>query len=202
MDGSRFDTLTRSLAVVGSRRRALAALGGALGLLGLVHPDDAAAAKSGKCKSKCDECQRCKRGKCKKTNGTKRCKKGKCQAKSNGTGCSVGNCLEGSCFPQSTCPATTTGFCSTTPETCSAPEAVCVCDRSTEGNVVCVTTRETRCPPAAGVQTCTSSADCPAGEACVDISGCCPAPAKVCMARCPAPTVASVTAAEGRPPLA
>ena len=58
MDADRFDSLARSLTAAGSRRRALAAaLSGALGLLGLAHPDDVAAAKSGKCKPKCGECK-------------------------------------------------------------------------------------------------------------------------------------------------
>ena len=48
MDPPRFDSLARSLTAAGSRRRALALdLSGALGSLGLAHPDDAAA--GGKC---------------------------------------------------------------------------------------------------------------------------------------------------------
>ena len=63
MDADRFDSLTRSLMSSGSRRRALGAVaGGVLGLLGLADSDDASAAKSGKCKPRCGECARCKRG--------------------------------------------------------------------------------------------------------------------------------------------
>jgi hypothetical protein len=44
MDADRFDTLARSLTATGSRRHALAALSGALGLvLGASLPEDAAA---------------------------------------------------------------------------------------------------------------------------------------------------------------
>jgi hypothetical protein len=96
MDADRFDTLTRALTAAGSRRRALtAALGGALSLLGLAHPDEAAA--GGACKPACNECQSCKKGDCEKTKNGKKCKKGKCQAKDNQTGCSVGTCQSGSC---------------------------------------------------------------------------------------------------------
>ena len=107
MDAFRFDSLTRSLVTHGSRRRALAAaLGGALGLLGLRDPDDAAAAKSCTCKPKCGECEKCKKGDCDRKNGKKVCKKGKCQPKSNGTPCTVpagGSCHNGACVA---CPAT------------------------------------------------------------------------------------------------
>ena len=88
MDADRFDTLARSLTAVGSRRRTLAALG----LLGLADPDEAAAAKTGKCKPTCGECEKCKKGDCDKKDGKKVCKKGKCQAKANGTPCSAGTC--------------------------------------------------------------------------------------------------------------
>ena len=79
MDHHRFDTLTRSLTTTGSRRRALImALSGALGVLGLVHADDAAAAK------KCPPCKKRKQGKCKKK-------------LPDGTACSGGMCQSGSC---------------------------------------------------------------------------------------------------------
>jgi len=88
MDGTRFDTITRSLTVAGSRRRALAAgVAGALGLWGVTHQDDVAA--GGKCKPKCNECETCKKG--------KHGKKGKCKPQPNGTACSVGSCQNGSC---------------------------------------------------------------------------------------------------------
>ena len=96
MDADRFDSLSRSLAITGSRRLALtAALGGALGLLGLTHPDDATA--GGKCKPTCNECQTCTKGPCTKTPHGKKCKKDTCQAKGDGAGCSVGTCQSGSC---------------------------------------------------------------------------------------------------------
>jgi hypothetical protein len=105
MDATRFDALARSLTAAGSRRQTLVtALSGALGLLRLAHPDDAAAAKSGKCKTECDPlCQFCKKGRCRQRNGKKVCKKGRCKPLTDGTPCSPPNgatCQEGVC----TCP--------------------------------------------------------------------------------------------------
>ncbi len=99
MDAERFDSLTRSVTVSGSRRRALAAaFGGTLGLLGLPHPDDAATAKSGKCKPTCGECERCRKGDCKRKNGKKRCRPGKCTPTAERTACGSGGvCQGGSC---------------------------------------------------------------------------------------------------------
>ena len=97
MDADRFDTLTRIASTAGSRRLALAvALGGTLGaLLDLTHSDVAAA--GGKCKPKCGQCQRCKKGNCKKTKHGKVCKKGTCRAKDTGTPCDGGACESGNC---------------------------------------------------------------------------------------------------------
>jgi hypothetical protein len=102
MDADRFDSLARTLTAAGSRRRAFAAaLSGGLGLLGLASPDDAAAARSGKCKPKCGDCEQCKKGDCKRKNGKKRCKKGKCQPLT-GPACSGGRvCQAGSCVCRS-----------------------------------------------------------------------------------------------------
>jgi hypothetical protein len=53
MDADRFDALSRSLTSIGTRRRALVAtLGGVLGMLGLVDPNEASAAWSSKCRRK------------------------------------------------------------------------------------------------------------------------------------------------------
>ena len=92
MDAECFDTLTRMLTAAGSRRRALAALSGAFGLLSLAHPQDATAATSGKCTPKCGECEKCQKGDCDKKNGKKRCQQGTCKPKAEGTGCSNGAC--------------------------------------------------------------------------------------------------------------
>jgi hypothetical protein len=99
MDDDRFDSLTRSVTVAGSRRRALAsALGGALGLLGLTDRNDAAAARSGKCKQPCGECEQCQRGDCQRKNGKKRCRPGICTPTANGTACGSGGvCQGGTC---------------------------------------------------------------------------------------------------------
>ena len=102
MDAKRFDTITKTLISETSRRRAVGGLlGGALGALGLAGLDDAAAAKSGKCKKACGICEFCQKGKCKKTkSGKKRCKAGKCQPKADGTRCASpanGACTDGAC---------------------------------------------------------------------------------------------------------
>jgi hypothetical protein len=98
MDADRFDALARSLTVAGSRRRALTALSGSLGLLGFARPDEATAAKSGRCKPTCGECEKCKRGDCKRKHGERHCKKGRCKPKLDGTACSGGRvCQAGSC---------------------------------------------------------------------------------------------------------
>jgi hypothetical protein len=188
MDPDRFDSLTRSFTLAGSRRRVLAALSGALGLLGLAHPEEATAAKTGKCKPKCGECEKCKKGDCNTRNGRKRCKRGKCKAKAAGTPCTAfsgGVCQNRTCFPRSTCPATITSLC--TPGTECASGADCFCARSAEGNVLCLQ-NETLGPTP---PPCQRSADCPPGEACVDIGGCGSFPdgTKTCMAPCPTPTV-------------
>ena len=119
MDADRFDTLARSLTSVGSRRRALgAALSGALGALGMAEVDEASAARSGKCKRKPGECERCDRGKCEKKDGKKRCKAGKIKVKASGTPCSNGFCQNGAC--------TCTGLqasCSSSAECCSSTAA-------------------------------------------------------------------------------
>ena len=118
MDGSRFDSLARTLGTAGSRRRALGGvLAGAFGILGS-RAEEAAA------KKKCPPCKKRKQGKCKKTlpdgtaceNGGK-CQGGRCAAAvsppclarcgtntcgPDGCGgscgaCSGGTCLAGTC---------------------------------------------------------------------------------------------------------
>lgn len=135
MDADRFDTLTRALTGSGSRRDALAAtLGGALGVLGLAAPDDAAAARSAKCKPRCGECERCKRGDCKQTkHGKKRCNPGKCKAKAFGTPCSVGTCQNGSCIAPTAAPTPISPPPPTSPPPVEPPPLTCppgftVCD--------------------------------------------------------------------------
>ena len=141
MDAIRFDSLTLSLSVAGSRRRALAAvLGGALGLRRLVHPADAAA--GGKCKPACNECEKCHKGPCHKTKHGKSCKQGKCKAKAEGTGCSVGTCQGRACVaPPEPCRGFSTG-CTTGAQCCTG-----TCMRG-----VCCIAPGAACPPfAAGV---------------------------------------------------
>src|SRR5215211_242706 len=96
MDSLRFDRLVRVLASRHPRRAALPLL--ALLGLGLIDPDEAGAAKSGKCKQKPGVCERCDRGKCERKHGEKTCKAGKIKPKANGTACSGGTCQSGSCI--------------------------------------------------------------------------------------------------------
>ena len=220
-----FDAIARTLGAATNRRRTLGVLlAGALSSHGLVT-SDAGAARSNKCKPKCGECEKCKKGDCDKRNGKKKCKKGKCKPRAAGTPCTAfargacrnGTCVDltadevncgavgsvctanqvcqaGSCFPRSTCPASTTQLCPTgsLPTVCGSDpgEGVdCLCSRSAEGNVVCVTTFDTSC---GALTPCTSSASCGAGSACVAIGApCCPGgPAQACLTRCPVPTAA------------
>jgi len=79
MDPNRFDSLTRSLSTLGSRRRALAAtLGSVVGTLGVTRT----AAK--KKKKSCLPCKKRKKGKCK-------------GSLPDGTACAGGQCQGGSC---------------------------------------------------------------------------------------------------------
>jgi hypothetical protein len=91
VDTRRFDALARALFFVGPRRRAIAVvLSGGLGLLGLAQPDDAAAARSGRCKPKCAPCEKCQRGDCKRKDGKRRCSRGKCKPRKDLIDCPAG----------------------------------------------------------------------------------------------------------------
>jgi len=105
-------------------------------------------------------------------------------------------CQAGSCFPRSTCPANLTSVCSFS-ATGTPCGTTCQCGRSAEGNVVCIQNESFCTTP----RPCTTSANCAAGQACVDVAGCCtpalPAGTKNCGVRCSTPTAASVPTAEG-----
>jgi hypothetical protein len=138
MDEARFDAIARALTAVRSRRGAAhmvngLILGGALGLLSRTYPE--ATEAGGKCKPKCSECSRCKRGPCRNTKHGKACKKGKCTAKESGVACSTGTCQAGVCAappcvgqPDNTpCPADgrcREGVCQPRP-TCPAHHSSC-----------------------------------------------------------------------------
>ena len=150
MDGFRFDQLTRHMA--GSRRQVLtAALGGALGVLGLTNPNLATAAKSGKCKQQPGECEKCARGKCKTKNGKKHCTVGKIRPKADSTACTGGSCQSGVCVATSTpCP-----LCGT----CGAGGTCrCVPSRDIPTVIRCVGTSLSECPHGG----CTGDAQCAA----------------------------------------
>src|SRR3954454_18366944 len=96
MDVEGFDAIARALSGHRARRRALATLAAAMGLIGLAGYDDALA-DHGKCPTFCDECSPCKKGKCKKINGRLHCAKGKCIPKPDASPCAGGICYGGSC---------------------------------------------------------------------------------------------------------
>jgi len=101
MDGTTFDQLIKSMATTRvSRLTALRglAVGAVAAIAGVdFRAEDAEAAKSGKCKPKPNECQTCKKGKCRHTNNGRKCHRGKLRPKANGTLCSIGQCLNGAC---------------------------------------------------------------------------------------------------------
>ena len=126
MDHTRFDSLTRSLTVTGSRRRALtAALSGALGVLGLIPSDDGAAAK------KCPPCKKRKKGKCKKT-------------LPDGTACAGGMCQGGSCVaaaaPAPAPQCTSNAECSDGLVCISGTCQICVATSECRGGEQCLST--------------------------------------------------------------
>jgi hypothetical protein len=191
MEDIRFDTLARAVGSLTTRRLALAALlGGVFGRLG--PAETAAKRKSGRCKPKCGDCYKCAKGKCRKNNqGEKVCKKGRCKLKATGTPCTTfrgGHCQNGTCFPTSTCPVTTTAICpGGMGVRCGGVDtAPCLCSRSTEGQVACIIVPSGfNCPD---VTPCGSSATCGAGYVCVETGSCCPnGPANACLLPCPTP---------------
>jgi hypothetical protein len=134
MDQHRFDALAKLVGSGATRRGALALLAG-LGL-GSLSPTGTEAAKSGKCKPACTECQTCNTGKCRRKNGKKRCKKGTCEPLPNGTACASPNgatgatCQNGTC----TCPTLCNGTCVDT----QSDEANCgTCGKVCGTNQVC-----------------------------------------------------------------
>jgi hypothetical protein len=98
MEADLFDTLTRSLSMVGSRRRVfVTALSGVLAALTQAVPNEVSAARSAKCRREPGECERCDRGTCHKKNGKRRCRPGKIKLGPFGTPCSTGTCQYGAC---------------------------------------------------------------------------------------------------------
>jgi hypothetical protein len=102
MDGSRFDSLIRSLVAPQPRRAVTRAIGGltlaGVAAVGLAPADGEAGKKKKKCK-KCGSCRTCKKGKCKpKPNGTdcgggQACQSGACRCPEGQDACG-GACLE------------------------------------------------------------------------------------------------------------
>jgi hypothetical protein len=174
MDADQFATLTRALAAARSRRGALAALAGALGLRGRAHPAGAGAARSRKCKRKPGECERCDKGDCDKKNGEKTCTRGKIKPKANGTACSLGTCQTGTCVPPPPSPPSPPPVCTAAcgdPGECSS--VGCLCAYSVEGRAFCINLTPGYC-----VTPCTSSAECGGGFC--GTAACCASPSPRC----------------------
>ena len=191
MDAGRFDALARTFTAAGSRRRTLAAaLSAALGLGAIARPEVAPAAKSGKCKPKCGECERCKRGDCERKNGKKRCQKGKCKPKPAGTSCAAlngGICQDGAC----TCPNGLTncgGACVnllTSRGNCGGCGAGCGFNEQCSNGVCRCGTLSNAC--ATGTSCCLEPSSCRCGSVFIDPTTCgffgeCPAGSTPCTA--------------------
>ncbi len=178
MDANRFDALLRTLSERSSRRGIVPALvsvgfGTTLGL--------GQSSRTGA--KQCPPCRKKKQGKCKrrKPDGAPcaesrgACQEGVC-ACGGGPVCPPRQaCVAGSCFPQGACPA---GTRACIPETGTPCGDDCFCALSAEGNTVCIESgglciQFSDCKTAAECSTCHDSADCDAGEACIDVSGCC-----------------------------
>jgi hypothetical protein len=180
MDPSRFDGLIRTLSGSGSRRRALAALGGALGLFGWHGIEDVAAhdpskdckKKSGKQKQTCLK----KARKHKATHRRPTCSDGIKNGRETGVDCGGGcqRCPSGqSCASRNDCAsAMCTGVCKTCTsglsDTCGGDSSgMCSCRVSeADGSRVCVRAQapgSTSCYP--------NLKPCPAGMICVDHIG-------------------------------
>ncbi len=157
----RFDALTKVVAPLTTRRAALAIVAG-LGF-GARELTEADARKSGKCKPRCGECERCKKGDCDKKDGKKRCKKGKCKAKVNGTGCAGGSCQDGNCIP--TPPFCTGKNSCENVALCQSSGEDCFCHVTASGEPFCG-----RVVPSSGDCTATP---CPSGQACIVKGGRC-----------------------------
>jgi hypothetical protein len=166
MDADRFDTLSRTLSATPSRRAALRVLGVlSLGLIARIRPEPAEA-KSGKCKPKCNQCERCKRGDCDKKNGKTRCERGKCKPKANDTPCDGGGtCQRGRCVLP---------FCAGR-NSCQDGNEITTCQASPDALCFCTVTADTAAPFCAlngsGTGEDCLVTPCPPGEMCVDFTG-------------------------------
>jgi hypothetical protein len=180
VEAQQFDRWTR-------RTFGLAVGGVVASLFGMIAGDDAAAKKKKKHKKK-------KRRKPEQTN-TPFCPAERVCA---GGCCPSGQaCQGGLCFPQGTCPA---GAQACVPETGTKCGDDCFCVQSADGKTLCIESGglcinfEATCQTAIQCSTCQSLADCPLGQACIDVSGCCdevlgrteplPAGTKTCAAPC------------------
>jgi hypothetical protein len=151
LDANRFDTLARSLTAAGSRRRALVALSGVLGLtLGASVIEEAAAKKP------CPPCKKRKKGKCKKK-------------LPEGTACSGGTCQNGTCVAAASPAPTCTDGVKNGSETdvdCGGSCGPCANEQR------CLTFTDCQsgvCAPNGTCQSCTDLAgECPAGCSCGD----------------------------------
>jgi hypothetical protein len=188
MDPTRFDRLTKSLSVSGSRRRAFGGLlAGVIGLLGWPEMDEAGAHDARKkCKNKSGQQKKKCLKKAKQHNAQHATETPPCVPESQLTTCGglcitkINNCGQivecpclglkqclsnGSCAPacvaNEDCPA----VCS-----CSAATAGCGCSiPSVEGPKYCIDGNFDTCEKMP--QSCISTAQCPSGQFCITVAG-------------------------------
>jgi hypothetical protein len=221
MDAKRFDSLATVVGRWTTRRSALTLVAG-LGL-GVLDPAVTEAAKCRPTCTECQHCQcKKKHGKkcrCRSRNDETFCanpeggfcQNGVCSCRDAtncfgscvnlqfnaghcgtcGNACTITQvCTAGTCFPQSVCPANQTSLCDPASVACGTN---CSCAMTVFGsNVVCAQNEDV-CGPPVTITNCHSNADCPTGEACVYVGGCCtpalPAGSTTCMAKCASPTI-------------
>jgi len=184
MDAHRFDEIIRSLSSPSPRRGLLSGLAG--GILALAMAGEAEARKrKRRCKPKCDRCERCQKGTCRKTkDGKKRCRRGKCVAKQPGTVNCGGACVNlmsdprncGACGRRCQLNATcSNGSCTCVNGACPDPAASC-CPASASP-LTCMCSSGTFQVPGTPTPDCQPVASCPPGTtACIGpfCQACCP----------------------------
>src|SRR5215213_8371122 len=171
MDEQRFDALAKSIGALRSRRRVVTALSGAAfaGVLGLGSREAAAALKPAA--AKCSSDTQCASGTCIKYDTCKKRGKftGKCRCACSATdGCPAGQTCSnlpnavGACFPQCSSPSSCASF------TFCASKQRCLC-LATDTDPFCVQ----NAVDCATVEACTTTADCPVGQACANFGTVC-----------------------------
>jgi hypothetical protein len=186
MDATRFDDLLRSFSSAASRRRLVAGLATALAAGSLAARVEEAAAR---CRPRCRQCERCRRGKCKPKDDRTACGSDDSRQCCDGKCCQRGDiCVRGKCVSGQ-------GTCATGADDCVSPAACngvsndeCACLQTTSGAIRCVeNTRIGDCGECESDEFCRQEYGPEA--VCIDIGhglcGCDPATPAWCMLPCP-----------------